>query len=107
MEILGVDLKNEKQCKEMQKSAGPLYGVQFILTLFQILVLSHLVADTQRVGGLERSIWIFFVFIIPTLGGTVMWTNETSKNKKAKFMIQGGYQLVMFMIYGLLLQYWK
>ena len=93
--------------KKMQKSAGPLYGVQFFLTLFQVFVLAHLIADTKLVGGLERSLWIWAAFVIPTLAGAVMWTNENSKLKWARFLIQGGYQLVLFILFGLLLQYWK
>ena len=92
---------------KMQKSAGPLYAVQFVLTLFQVLVLAHLVADTKIAGGLERSLWIWAAFVIPTLAGAVMWTNETSRLKWARFLIQGGYQLAMFVVFGLLLQFWK
>jgi hypothetical protein len=107
MEILGVDPADMEARKKMQKSAGPLYGVQFILTLFQVLVLAHLVADTQIAGGLERALWIWAAFVIPTLAGAVMWTNETAKLKWARFLIQGGYQLILFVVFGLLLQFWK
>ena len=106
MNIVGVDPANEEARKEMQKSAGPLYAVQFILTLFQVLVLAHLIADTKLVGGLERSLWIWAAFVIPTLAGAVMWTNEAGKLKWARLLIQGGYQLVIFIVFGLLLQYW-
>ena len=107
MEIIGVDPSNLENRKKMQKSAGPLYFVQFILTLFQVLVLAHLIADTQRVGGLERSLWIWAAFIIPTLAGAVMWTNQSGKLKWTRFLIQGGYQLILFIVFGLLLQFWK
>jgi len=107
MEIVGVDSADLEARKKMQKSAGPLYGVQFVLTLFQVYVLAHLIADTQTVGGLERALWICAAFIIPTLAGAVMWTNETSKLKWGRFLIQGGYQLVLFTVFGVLLQYWK
>lgn len=107
MEIVGVDPADLEAKKKMQKSAGPLYGVQFVLTLFQVFVLAHLIADTQLVGGLERSLWIWAAFIIPTLAGAVMWTNETRRLKWARFLIQGGYQMVLFILFGLLLQYWK
>ncbi len=107
MEIVGVNSADIEARKKMQKSAGPLYIVQFVLTLFQILVLAHLIADTTRAGGLERSLWIWAAFVIPTLAGAVMWTNEKSKMKWARFLIQGGYQLIMFIVYGLLLQFWK
>lgn len=107
MEIVGVNPADLEARKKMQKSAGPLYAVQFILTLFQVLVLAHLVADTQIVGGLERSLWIWAAFVIPTLAGAVMWTNEIRKLKWTRFLIQGGYQLVLFIVFGLLLQFWK
>jgi hypothetical protein len=107
MELEGVDLQNTHAIKEMQKSAGPLYVVQFLLTLFQVLVLAHLVADTARAGGLERSLWIWAGFVIPTVAGSCMWTSGSGKKKWERFLIQGGYQLVIFVIFGLLLQYWR
>lgn len=107
LEIIGATDMDLEARKKMQKSAGPLYLVQFILTLFQVLVLAHLIADTRIAGGLERSLWIWGAFVIPTLAGAVMWTNETGRLKRARFLIQGGYQLVMFIVFGLLLQFWK
>lgn len=107
MEIIGVNPADTDDRKNMQKGAGPLYGVQFVLSLFQVLVLAHLIADTTQATGLERSLWIWAAFVMPTLTGTVMWTNESGKLKWARFLIQGGYQLVMFIIFGLLLHYWK
>lgn len=107
MEIVGVNPADLEARKKMQKTAGPLYAVQFLLTLFQIFVLAQLLADTETAGGLERSLWIWGAFIIPTLAGAVMWTNETGRIKWARFRIQGGYQLVLFILFGLLLQYWK
>ena len=107
MEIVGVNPDDLEARKKMQKTAGPLYLIQFLLTLFQVLVLAHLVADTEIAGGVERSLWIWAAFVIPTLAGAVMWTNETGKLKRARFLIQGGYQLVLFTVFGLLLQFWK
>jgi len=107
MEIIGVNPADSDAKKKMQKTAGPLYAVQFILTLFQVLVLAHLIADTTKVGGLERALWIWGAFVIPTLAGAVMWTNDKGKMKWSRFLIQGGYQLVIFIVFGLLLQFWK
>jgi len=107
LEIAGVNPSDLEARKKMQKTAGPLYVIQFVLTLFQVLVLAHLVADTRVAGGVERSLWIWAAFIIPTLAGAVMWTNEAGKMKWARFLIQGGYQLILFIVFGLLLQFWK
>lgn len=107
MEIIGVNPVDLEARKNMQKNAISQYGVQFILTLFQVLVLAHLIADTTRASGVERALWIWVAFVIPTLAGAVMWTNEPTKNKRARFLIQGGYQLIIFVIFGLLLQFWK
>lgn len=107
MELNGVSSLSEEEMKKMQKAAGPLYLAQFLLTLFQVLILAHLVADTKLVGGLERSLWIWAAFVIPTLAGAVMWTSEKSKFKWSRFLIQSGYQLVIFTVFGLLLQFWK
>jgi len=75
MVIIGVNSADLVAKKNMQKSAGPLYLVQFILTLFQVLILAHLIADTKLAGGLERSLCIWTAFIISTLAGAIMWTN--------------------------------
>ena len=107
LEIVGATPADLETRKQMQKKAIPLYLIQFVLTLFQVFVLAHLIADTTRVGGLERSLWIWGAFVIPTLAGSVMWTNEQGKMKRARFLIQGGYQLVIFIVFGLLLQFWK
>lgn len=107
MEIIGVDPNDVIAMKKMQKSAAPLYLVQFLLTLFQVLVLAHLIADTTKVTGLERALWIWAAFIIPTLAGAVMWTNQSRRLKWSQFLIQGGYQLILFIVFGLLLQFWK
>lgn len=107
LKLSGATATDREAREKMQQSAGPLYGIQFALTLFQVTVLAHLVADTTRVGGLERALWIWGAFVIPTLAGTIMWTNESGKQKQARFLLQGGYQLMMFVIYGLLLQFWQ
>ncbi|MCC6290991.1 DUF1761 domain-containing protein [Candidatus Nomurabacteria bacterium] len=107
LEIVGaseVDLETRRQ---MQKSAGPLYVVQFFLTLFQVLVLAILVNNANAFSGISVSFLVWAAFIMPTVAGCAMWTSEPSKQKWARFLIQAGYQLVLFIIFGLLLQLWK
>jgi hypothetical protein len=66
----------------------------------------NLNSSTRTAGGIERALWIWAAFVIPTLAGAAMWTNEGKSLKWARFLIQGGYQLVMFAVYGILLQFW-
>ena len=107
IEILGVDINNEAERKKMQKSAGPLYFIQFVLTLFQVYILASFVSANDMASALEQAVWIWAAFIIPTLAGAVMWTNQTAKLKWERFLIQGGYQLIIFIVFGLLLYFWK
>ena len=107
LQIIGADASDIEERKKMQRSAGPLYIVQFLLTLLQVLVLSHLIIRITGVSGFETSIWIWSAFVIPAIAGAAMWTTEKSGIKWARFLIQGGYQLLMFIVYGLLLQFWK
>ncbi len=106
-QIVGANPDDVKARKEMQKKAGPLYAVQFLLTLFQVTVLARLIADTVNVSGLERSLWIFAAFVMPTIAGSSMWNNESTKKSWDRFFVQTGYQLVMFGIYGVVLGMWK
>ncbi len=105
--IIGLNPEDQEKRKEMQKGAGKLYLIQFILTLFQVLVLAHLIADTTRAVGIERALWIWAAFIVPTLAAGAMWNMDSAKIKWSRFLIQSGYQMVMFAIYGALLQFWK
>ncbi|MCA9353661.1 DUF1761 domain-containing protein [Candidatus Nomurabacteria bacterium] len=107
MRIVGVSEMDESRRKEMQKKAMPQYIIQFVLVLFQVLVLSHLINDTQSVTGLSRSLWIWAGFVMPTIAGCAMWTNDSSKIMRSRFMIQAGYQLSMFIIFGIILMNWN
>lgn len=107
LEIIGANKEDLAAREKMKKSAGPLYLIQFVLTFFQVLVLAHLIADTTKVSGLERALWIWAAFIMPTIAGTAMWNNDSKKVSWARFLIQSGYQLVIFIIFGLLLMYFK
>ncbi len=104
MEICGVtDLDIEKR-KQMQKEAMPLYVTQFILSLLQIYILSNLITYG---GWGAQSIWVavflWLGFVMPTVAGSAMWNNDSRNVKWARFLIQAGYQLVMFIIYGWML----
>lgn len=103
MKIICADVADPEARKKMQKSAGPLYLVQFLLTLFQLYVLAHFIKGWEEASGVESALWIWIGFIMPTVAGSSMWNNDSAKISWTRFGIQAGYQLVMFVIYGLIL----
>jgi len=107
LQIIGATKMDLKERKEMQKQAMPFYAIQFILALFQIWVFAWYLSALPQYTGLTHALWIWAAFIIPTLAGTVMWTNKSNKIKLIQFLLQGGYQLIIFIMFGLILNFWK
>lgn len=106
LRIIGADQDTLEQREAMQKEAGPLYVIQFVLVLGQLYILSHFIKGWEEAGGIEAALWIWLGFIMPTLAGCAMWTNEPNKQKWARFLIQAGYQLVLFVTFGYILGTW-
>ena len=108
MHIMGAGSMSEEEKKKMQKGMMPMYLTQFLLSLFQIWVLSWYISFLSGVsGGVHTAFSIWIAFIVPTLAGSAMWTRDSSKIKWSKFLIQAGYQLVSFVIFALILVSWK
>lgn len=103
MEIIGAPEVDEQKKKEMQKGMMPMYILQFVLVLGQVYVLSHFVKGWAGATGIETAVWIWLGFVMPTIAASVMWTNESKNMKIARFGIQAGYQLVLFVIFGFVL----
>ena len=103
MEVIGATEMDMEKRKEMQKAAGPLYVVQFILALFQVWVLSMVIANWTSVSGLEAALWVWAAFVMPIVAGGAMWNNDSKKVTWTRFLLQGGYQLILFVIFGLIL----
>ncbi len=105
MEICGAGAMDEAKRKEMQKKAMPLYFVQFILTLVTLFVLVHLTGFSAK-GGIMSALWVWLGFIMPTVAACSMWTNEPRKAAWTRFLIQAGYQLIAFVMFGAILGVW-
>lgn len=106
MEIIKADPNDLERRKEMQKAAGKLYVVQFLLTLFQVWVLASYIVGWNDGLEVERAIWIWAGFVLPTVAGAAMWNNDSAKISWARFLIQGGYQLILFVMFGIVLGAW-
>ena len=106
MHIVGATGKTVEERKKMQAKAGPLYVLQFLLTLLQVYVLAYLIACWPGSSGWKLSVFIWLGFIMPVVAGTAMWNNDSKNMAWARFLIQAGYQLVMAIIFGLILSAW-
>lgn len=106
MEIIGATALDKEKRAEMQKAAMPFYAIQFALTLMQLCVLNNFIGVWGTVSGIQVALWVWIGFIVPTLAGTAMWNNNSNKVKLAQFLIQAGYQLVIFVLFGYILGVW-
>ncbi len=105
MRLTGCTDMDEAKRKEMQKRSIPLYVVQFILVLVQLFVLAHL-TGSDIMTGIISALWAWVGFVLPTVAASCMWTNEPRKLAWTRFLIQAGYQLLMFIIFGAILAGW-
>src|SRR4051812_25792081 len=100
MKIMGHDQSamSEEQKKAMRKSAGPLYALQFVLSIVTLYVLAHYTAAWQSMStmkpmsvGLINALWIWLGFIMPTIAGAAMWSGKPKKMAWSMFWINAGY----------------
>lgn len=110
MKVCNVSPDDLQKRAEMQKSAGPLYGIQFVLALFQAYVLAVIYAFMEALGAMPAvliAILIWLAFIMPTIAGICMWNNDSKKVSWIRFLLQSGYYLVLIVVYALILIAWK
>ena len=106
LEVIGIKKTDADAIDHIHHDWVPLYGFKFMLTLFQVMILAFLVQDTKMFIPFEKTMWIWVAFVVPTIASSVIWNNKPTELKRAQFFIQAGYQLLMYVIYGALLQFW-
>ncbi len=107
LEICEADKLDLERRAEMMKGVWKLYLTQFLLTLLQLYVLSWYIGTVGSLSSpLHTALSIWLAFIVPTVAGSAMWNNDSAKVSWAKFLIQGGYQLVLFVMSGFILGLW-
>lgn len=106
-DVVGATPADIEARKKMQQSAKPLYALQFLLVLFQAWVLAYYIQGWKDASGLVNSLWIWAAFVMPTAASSAMWNNDSGRIKWTRFLLQAGNQLVVFIMFGLILGYWK
>ncbi len=106
MREMGYDLNDKAKLKEMQKSAGPTYGIAFLAGLVSAFMLGKILSitpiDTALYGmKLGFGVWLGFVATVQLTGALFM------KSSMKLFAINTGYQLVCYLVMGAILAVWK
>ncbi len=105
MLAMGYDPADKTKVAEMQKSAGPKYGISFLASILSAFILGkiiyHLAINTSLYGmKVGFAVWLAFVM-------TVQLTDKLFTNRPMKlFLINTGYQLACYLAMGAILGKW-
>lgn len=110
MKVIGADKLDKEARDKMQKESGLLYLIQFIIVLIQFAALNYFFlyfgdgdgVSANLIYNLENTLWAWLFFIVPVILGASMWNNDSNKIKITRFLIQSGYQFIIFMIAAIL-----
>lgn len=106
MREMGYDPNDKAKTEEMKKSAGRAYGGSFVASLISAftlaLILHGLRAEDVHFGIMASfHIWLGFVATVQFTGALFM------KQSMKLFGINTGYQLVCYLVMGVILTLWK
>ncbi len=73
MEINDCTKLTPAELKAMQKTMGPFYGLQFVLTLFTTVSFANLLPYIPAFSAIHVAFWIWIGFIVPIQIGSVIW----------------------------------
>ena len=108
MQAMGmVEPTDPEERKKMMQGMWKYYVIQFVLVLFQAYVLAHYILGWKDASGLTNALWIWAGFVIPTVAGSILWSDKSTKNKWTLFFISASYQLALFVAFGLILGSWR
>ena len=106
MRLMGYDPNDKARIAEMQKSAGPSYGMSLIASILSSLVLAKIIVIanvTTPLYGMKIALAVWLGFVT-----TVQLTNSLFMKQPAKlYMINTGYQLVCYLASGAILGAWQ
>ena len=106
MVLMGMDPNDKAKIAEMQKSAGPSYGLSMVASILSAFVLGKIIialhiASTLYGLKIGFAVWLGFVT-------TVQLTNALfSKQPFKLYLINTGYQAVCFLAMGAILGAWR
>ncbi len=104
MMLAGQTSMSPEEQVAMKKKMMPMYGVSTLLMIITFYVLSLFVG----IGNwLTMTLWLFVGFRLTQLAGENIWSNKKASDQVSMFLIQGGYQLITFLVSGYILAVWR
>ncbi|HET7206419.1 MAG TPA: DUF1761 domain-containing protein [Terriglobales bacterium] len=106
MLAMGYDPEDKAKLAEMRKGAGMMYAIAFIASVVSAFVLAKFIlvttVNTAAYGmKVAFAIWLGFVT-------TVQLTSKLFERKPFKlYLINTGYQLVCYLVMGIILAVWR
>jgi hypothetical protein len=106
MKEMGYDPNDKAKTEEMKKTAGPAYAWSFVASLISAftlaLILHGLRAEDLHFGLMVSfHVWLGFVATVQLTGALFM------KQSMKLFAINTGYQLVCYLVMGVILTLWR
>ncbi len=106
--IIGMDMvaMTPEKKKEMQNKMGPTYLLAFVLSLLTAYILAHFIRAWTDYSGMMTAFVIWLGFVMPIVAGASIWSGKPRKVAWEMFLLTAGYQLIAFMLAGLILGSW-
>lgn len=89
--------------KEQMKHMYPAYIIQFLLSFFQVFILYTYIKHVPEFSGVENALLMCFAFVVPTFAAASIWSGDSRKVQIQKFLLQTGYSIVSFIVFGAVL----
>jgi len=107
MNAKGIDPKDPAQVEKMKKGAAVLYAATFIAVLITAtalaVVINRVNADSTPLGGIKWAVLVWLGFV-----ATVQFTANLFGNRnRTLFLIDGGHQLISYIVMGAILGVWR
>ena len=105
MIAMGYDPADKARITEMQKTAGPKYGISFVASILTAFMLGKIIfnlAISTPLYGMKVGFGVWLAFVM-----TVQLTDMLFGNRPRKlFLINTGYQLACYLVMGAILGKW-
>ena len=104
--LMGYDPNDKAKMAEMQKSAGPSYGMSLVASILSAFVLGKLIAVAGSTGAIEGLkiglvVWLGFVTTVQFTGSLF------SKQPFRLYLINTGFQAVCYVAMGAIMGGWR